>query len=253
MSISIKVKEGMTVSSWATMMFRHINTGEACDLTLGNPMIEPPTEFTEELKHAVNNPFPWMHRYTPLVGYPETREAVAKTLSKESGLSVRAQHVIMTAGATAAFNIILKAILNPGEEVIVLAPHFVEYPYYIANHGGVCCKMETNPDFTVNIDNIAAKINPCTRAIIINSPNNPTGQVYSEESLKAIAELLDKKSRALGRDVYLISDEAYRYIVYTGIKTPDLFKIYSHTTVAASYSKQLSIPGEKDRVRSRQS
>ena len=245
MSISVKVKKGMAASSWATMMFKRINAGEVCDLTLGNPAIEPPPAFTEGLKHTANNPFPGMHRYTPLAGYPETQEAVAKTLSMESGLSVSAQHVVMTAGATAALNIILKAILNPGEEVIVLAPHFVEYPYYIDNHGGVCCTAETNPDFTVNIDKIAAKINLRTRAIIINSPNNPTGRVYSGKSLKAVAELLEKKSRELGRDIYLISDEAYRYVVFDGIKTPDLFKIYPNTIVAASYSKQLSIPGER--------
>lgn len=235
----------MAASSWATMMFKRINAGEVYDLTLGNPAIEPPHEFAEGLKRAANNPFPGTHRYTQLVGYTETREAVAKTLSKESGLSVRAQHIIMTAGATAALNIILKAILNPGEEVIVLSPHFVEYPYYIDNHGGVCRTAETNTDFTANIDNIAAKINSHTRAIIINSPNNPTGQVYSEKSLKSIAELLDKKSRELGRDIYLISDEAYRYVVYDNIKTPDMFKIYSNTIVASSYSKQLSIPGER--------
>lgn len=250
MAISDRVREGISASLWAINMFDYqlkniSGTREIYDFRLGNPAVEPPQIFFEELKRVVNNPFPGMHRYTPLAGYTETREAVAKIIAKQSGLSFSTHHVIMTAGATAALNIILKAILNPGEEVIILAPHFVEYPYYIDNHNGVCRTADTNSDFTVNIDNIAAKINSNTRAIIINSPNNPTGQVYSEKSLEEIARLLNKKSHELKRDIYLISDEAYRYIVYDDNKVPDLFRIYKNTVVAASYSKQLSIPGER--------
>ena len=170
----------MAASSWATKMFERIETGAAkiYDFTLGNPEIEPPPEFALELKRAVNNPFPGMHRYTHLAGFAKTREAVAKNLSRESGLPIKARHIVMTAGATGALNIILKAILNPGEEVIVLAPHFVDYPYYIENHGGVYITAQTNQDFTINIEEVGAKINPNTRAIIINSPNNPTGFIF---------------------------------------------------------------------------
>ena len=225
----------MTVSSWATTMFERINAKDICDFTLGNPEIETPLAFTEELKRVVNNPFPGMHRYTHIAGYIETRKAVADAISMRSGLPVSAHHIIMTAGATAALNIMMKAILNPGEEIIVLAPHFVDYPYYIDNHNGVCRIAETNQDFTINVDNIAAQINSKTRAIIINSPHNPTGEVYSEKSLQAVGELLEEKSRKFGKDIFLISDEAYRTIIFDGVKLPDMLSIYSNTFIAASY------------------
>ncbi|MCF6159618.1 MAG: pyridoxal phosphate-dependent aminotransferase [wastewater metagenome] len=249
MSISRKVEEGVIASSWAVRMFedqsKTSQVKEICDFRLGNPEIEPPAGFTETLKAVVQNSSPGMHRYTPLAGYTETREAVARALSKESGLPFHTKHIIMTAGATGALNIIFKAILNPGEEVIILAPHFVEYPYYIDNHGGVCTVVETNSDFTINIDTLAAKITPNTRAILINNPNNPSGQVYTGENIKAVAELLSEKSQKFGRDIFLISDEAYKFITYDNVTLPNISKIYPNTFIAASYSKQLSIPGER--------
>ncbi|SNQ59729.1 Similar to aspartate aminotransferase [Candidatus Methanoperedens nitroreducens] len=236
----------MVASSWVTKMFEEkVREKEIYDFTLGNPEIETPAKFTEELKRIVNNPFPGMHRYTPLAGYTKTREAIAKTISKEYGLSFSAQHVIMTAGCAGALNVALKALLNPGEEVIILAPSYVEYPYYIDNHSGVCRIAETNPDFTINIDNIASKINSSTKAIILNSPNNPTGEIYPEKTLESVAKLLYEKSQEFGKDIFLIFDEAYRDIVYDGIKLPDIFKIYSNTIITAAYSKPLSIPGER--------
>lgn len=250
MSISIKVKEGIAASSWIVNIFeRHSQVDfeekEVYDFRLGNPKIEPPLEFVEELKKVANNPFPEMHGYSALAGHVQTREAIAKTLSKERGLPFTAQHVIMTAGGAGALNIILKAILNPGDEVIVLSPLYLEYPYYIDNHGGVCCVAETNADFSLNIDAIAAKTTPRTKAIIINSPNNPSGMIYSDESLKSTARLLNEKNRQFGKDIFLIYDAAYQDIVYDGNKLPDIFSIYSNTIFAASYSKPLSIPGER--------
>lgn len=218
---------------------------EIYDFTLGNPEIETPAKFTEELKRIVNNSYPGMHRYTPLAGYTKTREAVAKTISEEYGLSFSAQHVIMTAGCAGALNVALKALLNPGEEVIILAPSYTEYPYYIENHGGVCKIAETNPDFTINIDNIASKINSSTRAIILNSPNNPTGEIYSEKTLGSVAKLLYEKSEEFGKGIFLIFDEAYRDIVYDGTRLPNIFKIYPDTIITAAYSKPLSVPGER--------
>ncbi|WP_347273933.1 pyridoxal phosphate-dependent aminotransferase [Candidatus Kuenenia sp.] len=250
MSISIKVKEGIAASSWIVNIFEDRSQvvskeKEVYDFRLGNPKIEPPLEFVEELKRAANNPFPEMHGYSALAGHVHAREAIAKTLSKERGLPFTAQHVIMTAGGAGALNIILKAILNPGDEVIVLSPLYLEYPYYIDNHGGVCCVVETNADFTLNIDAIAAKTTPRTKAIIINSPNNPSGMIYSDESLKSAARLLNEKNRQFGNDIFLIYDAAYQDIVYDGNKIPDIFNIYSNTIFAASYSKPLSIPGER--------
>jgi len=235
----------MAASSSVTRMFEDkAGEKEIYDFTIGNPEIETPAKFTDELKRIVNNSFPGMHRYTPLAGYTKTREAIAKTISKEHGVS-SAQHVIMTAGCAGALNVALKALLNPGEEVIILAPSYVEYPYYIDNHGGTCRIAETNQDFTINIDNIASQINSGTKAIILNSPNNPTGEIYSEKTLESVAKLLYEKSQEFGKDIFLIFDEAYRDIVYDGIKLPDIFKIYSNTIIAAAYSKPLSIPGER--------
>jgi aspartate aminotransferase len=250
MSISSKVKEGIAASSWVVKIFESHSQviseeKEACDFRLGNPKIEPPAEFVEELKKAANNPFPGMHGYSALAGHIQTREAIAKTLSKERGLHFTTHHIIMTAGGAGALNIILKAILNPEDEVIVLSPLYLEYPYYIDNHGGVCCVVETHADFTLNIDTIAAKITPRTKAIIINSPNNPTGMIYSDESLKSAARLLNEKSRQYGKDIFLIYDAAYQDIVYDGNELPDIFTFYSNTIFAASYSKPLSIPGER--------
>lgn len=250
MSISLKVKEGIAASSWIVKIFEGRSQvvseeKEVYDFRLGNPKIEPPSEFVEELKKVANNPFPEMHGYSALAGHVRAREAIAQTLSKERGLNFTAQHVIMTAGGAGALNIILKAILNPGDEVIVLSPLYLEYPYYIDNHGGVCCMVETNADFTLNIDKVAAKINPRTKAIIINSPNNPSGMIYSDESLKSTARLLNEKNRQFGKDIFLIYDAAYQDIVYDGNKVPDIFNIYSNTIFAASYSKPLSIPGER--------
>lgn len=250
MSISIKVMEGIAASSWVVKIFDGRSQfvskeQEVYDFRLGNPKIEPPLKFAEELKKVADNPFPGMHGYSALAGHVQTREAIAKTLSKERGLPFTAQHVIMTSGGAGALNIILKAILNPGDEVIVLSPLYLEYPYYIDNHGGVCCLVETNADFTLNINNLAAKITPRTKAVIVNSPNNPTGMIYSDESLKSMARLLGDKNRQVGNDIFLIYDAAYQDIVYDGNKLPDIFNIYSNTIFAASYSKPLSIPGER--------
>ncbi len=245
MSISIKLRDKMAASSSVTRMFDNIGNREIYDFTLGNPEIETPSRFTEELRHIVNNHFPGMHRYTPIAGYSKTREAVAKTISKEYGLTFSPQHVIMTAGCAGALNIALKALLNPGEEVIILAPSYLEYPHYIDNHGGVCRIAETNHDFTINIDNIDRQINHKTRAIILNSPNNPTGEIYPEKTLKCVAKLLYEKNQEFEKDIFLICDEAYRDIVYDGIELPCIFKIYSNTIVCRAFSKPLSIPGER--------
>lgn len=186
-----------------------------------------------------------MHRYTPIAGNAKAREAVAKTISKDYGLSFGPQHIIMTAGCAGALNIALKALLNPGEEVIILAPSYLEYPHYIDNHGGVCRIAETNQDFSINIDNVAQEVNSRTKAIILNSPNNPTGEIYSEKTLKSVAKLLYEKSQEFEEDIFLICDEAYRDIVYDGTKLPCIFKIYPNTIVCRAYSKPLSIPGER--------
>ncbi|MBF8275206.1 MAG: aspAT 2 [Candidatus Brocadiaceae bacterium] len=248
MLISNKVKAGLEASAWAIRMFDDLSRDDAketFDFRLGNPEIPPPALFFEELKKAVNNSPEGLHQYSPLGGHTRARDAVANTLTKKKGLPFTARHVVMTSGGAGALNIILKAILNPGDEVLVLAPLYLEYPYYIENHGGVCLTVETNEDFTLNVDAIAARLSPRTKAIIVNSPNNPTGAIYSEASLKSLAKRLEERGRKFGSTIFLIYDAAYEDIVYDGVQLPEIFKIYKNTILAASFSKPLSIPGER--------
>jgi len=181
----------------------------------------------------------------PNIGYPHVRKSVADYLSQEQGAAVTADEVIMTCGAAGALNVILKTILDPGDEVISPAPYFVEYNTYVDNHSGALKTVMTNPDFTLDIDAIAGAITDKTKAVLINSPNNPTGQVYSEDSLRKLGKMLEEKGKALNRTIYLLSDEPYRKIVYDGIKVPSIFGCYRESIIATSYSKDISIPGER--------
>jgi aspartate aminotransferase len=181
----------------------------------------------------------------PNAGYPETRQAVADTLKAETGLFFTQQEVVMTCGAAAAANVTLRAILNPGEEVIILSPFFGEYVYYIDNHQGVPVIVPTDENFRLDLEAIEAAVTSRTRGIIINSPNNPSGVVYSREQLTALADLLDRKQRQLGAEIFIISDEPYRRIIYDGLVYPQVFPHYENTIVVNSHAKDLGLPGER--------
>jgi len=211
--MSDKIRAGMASGSWIRRMFDEGNTlrkkygaDKVFDLTLGNPIFEPPPEFKAELKQLAENPVPGMHRYMENAGYADTRAAVAAQLTKKYGVKLTAAEVIMTVGAAGALNVALKTLLNPGEEVIVFSPYFVEYLNYIDNHGGKPIIVPTDKNFQPDIAKLAATINPKTKAVIINSPNNPTGAVYSEKTLKQIGNLLQQKEVEFGTQIYLISD-----------------------------------------------
>ena len=185
MPISDKIQSFVERGSWIRRMFEagialKAEHGEdnVFDLSLGNPVTEPPAEFRQAMRRLVDKPHKGMHRYMPNAGYPETRQAVADNLADETGLGFTANDIVMTCGAAAALNVVLKAILNPGQEVVILAPYFVDYVYYIDNHGGVAVTVPTTPDFLPDQAALEAAITPKTRAVIINSPNNPTGVVY---------------------------------------------------------------------------
>jgi aspartate aminotransferase len=186
-----------------------------------------------------------MHMYMPNAGYPETRAAVAAEVSSSRGVALQADQVVMTCGAGGALNVILKTILDPGEEVIIPSPFFVEYRFYVDNAGGVARIVPTREDFSLDVDAIRGAITERTKAVLINSPNNPTGKVYDQASIIALAALLTEQGRALKRDLYLISDEPYSEIVYDGVTAPSVLKAYPHTFIATSYSKSLSLPGER--------
>ncbi len=239
-------------SSWIRRMFEEgdrLKAIHGCenvfDFSLGNPNVEPPLEFQRVIEELVHDPAPGLHGYMPNAGYPEAREAVACFLSEDQGVDVPGANVVMTVGAGGALNVILKAILDPGDEVIVPRPYFVEYGFYADNHGGVLRPVDSAPDFGLDIQAIDAAINDKTRAILLNSPNNPTGRVYPSDSLAALGDLLRRKTHEMGRLIYLISDEPYRRIVYDGVRVPPVMAAYENSVIASSYSKELSLAGER--------
>ena len=215
------------------------------DFSLGNPMLEPPAKFGQAVRELLGGSRPGMHRYIPNAGLPEVRAYVASGLSAESGLDFEARHIVMVCGAGGGLNVVLKALLNPGDEVISPAPYFVEYDFYAANHGGKLVRAATTPDFQLDLEALDAAVTERTRAVIINSPNNPTGVVYSEAALRALADWLGRASARIGRPIFLLSDEPYRKIVFDGIDVPSLFPLYDHTIVVTSHSKDLGLASER--------
>ena len=216
------------------------------DFSLGNPNVDLPDFVMDSLRSHVETPEWVMHCYTENAGYLPVREKIADVLSESFGQEVSADRLIVTCGAAAAVSITLSALLSePTDEVIVLAPYFPEYKVWIEFAGGKCVEVMTNEDdFSLNVHNIAAAINENTRGIIVNSPNNPSGAVYSEESLKELSALLSAKQKEFGNPIYLIADEPYRELAY-GVDVPHIPTIYRNTIVCYSLSKTFSIPGER--------
>ncbi len=242
----------MSEGSWIRRMFdegailkQRYGDDKVFDLSLGNPMMEPPPEFHQELRKLAENPLPGMHRYMPNVGYPETRAAVAEQLSLETGIKFGADDIVMTCGAAGALNVVLKTVLNPEDEVIVFAPYFVEYLNYVDNHGGISRVLPTDEQFMPRLDVLEDSIGEKTKAVIINSPNNPTGAVYSDDRLHSLGEVLRKEETRYGTEIFLISDEAYRKIIYDGLEYPSPLHHHPRTIVLTSHSKDLALPGER--------
>lgn len=252
MAISERVRKRMESASWIRQMFEMGNalkakhgTAKVCDFSLGNPNVEPPEEFTSTLMDILHEEIRGRHRYMPNGGYPEVRRKVAEYVSGEQGVSLKGDHLILTCGAGGGLNVALKTIINPGDRVLVSTPFFMEYASYADNHGGVLQTVPGLKNFEPDIDAIASRITDKTAALIINSPNNPSGHVYPEDTVQALGALLKKKSKETGRAIYLISDEPYRKIVYDGMVVPPIFPLYKHSIIVSSYSKDLSIPGER--------
>ena len=252
MPISEYVSRSMEEGGWIRRMFEvgialKAQYGEerVFDLSLGNPIMEPPAEFHAELRRVAAAPAPGMHRYMPNAGYPETRQAVADTLAAETGLAFGAGDIIMTCGAAGAANVTLRTILNPGDEVIILAPFFGEYLYYIQNHQGTPVVVPTDAAFGLDLDAIEAAVTGRTRAVILNSPNNPSGVVYPDAAIGGLADLLTRAGRRYGSEIFIISDEPYRRIIYDGLTYPQVFPHYALTIVVNSHAKDLGLPGER--------
>ncbi len=252
MTIAKKIDGFMSSASWIRKMFEEgarlkaeHGAANVFDFSLGNPNLPPPDQFQTGLKQTIESLTPGAHAYMPNTGLPETREAIAGRVAREHGVTISAEEIVMTCGAAGALNVILKSLLDPGDEVITPAPFFVEYRFYADNHGGLLKTVATQQDFSLDLAAIEAAIGPQTKAVLINSPNNPTGQLYSAASLAELAELLRRKSEQTGRTIYLLSDEPYRKIVYGDVFVPSIFTYYADSIVATSFSKDISIPGER--------
>ena len=242
----------MEDSSWVRRMFeegeelkRQHGEENVFDFSLGNPEMEPPSSLKRELKALADHPITGMHRYMPNSGYSQTRNAIATFLEEETGLPFEEKHLVMTVGAAGGLNVALKALLDEGEEVIVPSPYFAEFKFYIDNAGGRLRPVETHDDFSLNLKALEKAIGKKTKVVLINSPNNPTGVVYGPDSLERLGTLLKEKSKELGKTIHLITDEAYRRIIYDQIKLPIAFHYYPHTLRVTSHSKDLALPGER--------
>ncbi|HSO20775.1 MAG TPA: pyridoxal phosphate-dependent aminotransferase [Desulfosarcina sp.] len=250
MTIAKKIETILQRSSWIRKMFEEGARLKALhgaenvfDFSLGNPNVHAPECFDKTLGETACSC--GEHGYMPNTGYPHVRRAVARYVSGEQGVAVGESDILMTCGASGALNIALKALLDPGDEVLTPIPCFVEYGFYADNHGGVLKTVPTRPDFTLDLETFDTAISARTKVVLINSPNNPTGQIYSRESLAALGELLRRKSAATGHTIYLISDEPYRKIVFDGHQVPSIFASYANSIIGTSYSKDISIPGER--------
>jgi len=251
MAISRKMSAFAERSSWIRKMFEEgarmkaeFGAENVFDFSLGNPDLPPPPRFGDVLRRLAADDEPGMHKYMPNGGYPHVREAMAARISAEQGVPLGAGDVLMTCGAAGGLNVVLKSILDPEDEVIVLAPYFVEYNFYVDNHGGTCRVVNTAEDFDLDCDAIIKAIGEKTKAVIINSPNNPTGQIYSARLVHKLGHILEAASGKFGT-IYLLSDEPYRKIVFDGHEVPSVLANYKNSIVVSSFSKDLSLPGER--------
>ncbi len=217
------------------------------DFSIGNPSVEPPPAVKNAIIRLLEEESPnYLHGYTSNAGYEDVRSFVADVTNREFGTKFSMENVIMSTGAAGGLNVVLKTLLNPGDEVIVFAPFFGEYSNYVMNYDGVLRVVSADcTNFQMNLSELEATLSPKTKAVLINTPNNPTGVVYSSDTLKSLASLLEEKQTRFGTSIYLISDEPYRKLVYDGVEVPFVTNYYKNTFVAYSFSKSLSLPGER--------
>lgn len=251
-SIATKIENFMESGSWIRRMFeegdhlkKQFGEDKVFDLTLGNPMGEPPEEFQRALRDALEEPTPGKHGYMPNAGYPSLRAKLAEHLAEEHGIPLEGKHVVFTVGAAGALNVALKSLVNPGETVLIFSPFFVEYRFYIDNVGGQCRIVETDPEFNLDLDAIESALDPTVKALILNTPNNPTGRMYPEATLAQLVSLVRERSQEYGHPIYILSDEPYKRIVYDGHVAPSLLKMSNTSILCTSYSKELAIAGER--------
>jgi aspartate aminotransferase len=252
MAVARKIRASMEQGSWIRKMFEEgialkAQYGEdnVFDLSLGNPIIGPPPQFFQELREIAEHPAPAMHGYMPNAGYAETRAAVASQLAAETGLDFGTGHIVLTCGAGGALNVVMKTLLDPGDEVVIFAPYFVEYMFYADNHGGTCRVVPTDESFLPDLDALGDAIGPRTRIVLVNSPNNPTGVVYGADVLDGIGQIIRGKEAEYETEISLVSDEPYRKLLFDGAEYPHIFDHHARSIVATSHSKDLALAGER--------
>lgn len=253
--IAEKMKNMVANSSAIRAMFEEGNrlaqiygAENVFDFSLGNPNVAAPEAVKKAIMELLDENDPVvLHGYTNSnSGYADVRETVAQSLNERFGTEFEGKNIVMSVGAAGGLNVILKTLLNPGDEVIAFVPYFGEYRSYTNNYDGVLVEISPNTvDFQPKLQEFEEKITPKTKAVIVNTPNNPTGVVYSEETIKKLAAIMEAKQKEYGTEIYLISDEPYRELVYDGVTVPYLTKYYANTIVGYSYSKSLSLPGER--------
>ncbi len=252
--LSDRVAGYMKNASWIRRMFEagaqlkaEFGAENVYDFSLGNPDLPPPPAVADGLRKladAASEPFSF--GYMPNAGYPWAREMLAKHLSAEQGVDIQAQHVLLSCGAAGGLNAFFRAVLNEGEEVLAFAPFFVEYGFYAANHGASFAPVPTQDEtFTPDLVALEAAISAKTRVLIVNSPNNPTGVVYTKEQLQGVIDVLQRCSEKFGKPIWLLSDEPYRFLAFDGVEVPSLLPMYEYAVVVSSFSKNLSLPGER--------
>ena len=242
----------MENSSWIRKMFeegirlkKEFGEENVFDLSLGNPVIEPPEEVRKALIESARDESHGLHRYMPNAGLADVRAVIAESLSPECKVELSANDVVMVCGAAGGLNITLKTLLDPGDEVIIFAPYFVEYLFYADNHGGKAVAVPTLDDFRLNFEALQNALNEKTKAVIINSPNNPTGVLYSRQELQELARVLKAHSDKIGKAVYLISDDPYKKITFDGVEAPNIMEFYQDSIYITSHSKDIALPGER--------
>ncbi len=252
MTISHSIREIMQKGSWIRQMFEEGARLKALhgeeniyDFSLGNPILEPPQEVHIELINLLKNPQIGMHRYMPNGGFPETCKYVAGLMLQETGYPFESEDVVMSVGAGGGLNVVFKALLEPGDEVLTLAPYFVEYGVYARNHGGLLTTAGTTSEFQPDLSSIEENLSEKTKIVLINSPNNPTGAVYSQQILDSLGQLLLAKEKEFGHSIYLVSDDIYRYLIFDGLANSNAFLSYQNSILVNSHSKDLGLPGER--------
>ena len=252
MTISKKMSDFLEQGSWIRRMFedgielkKKYGPENVFDLSLGNPIFSPTDVLYDEMKSLINNPDKSAHRYMPNAGLDETRKKVAEFLSATTNHNFNLNNILMTGGAGGALNVALKSILDPGDEVIFFTPFFPEYFFYTDNHSGVSKIIDSDDNFIPDLKSLDSNINSKTKAVIINSPNNPSGIVYDDDFYKQFSEILKKHETLLNREIFVISDEPYRRIIFDDLDCPNILDFHDNTIVASSFSKDLAIPGER--------